>query len=166
MLTEPLLESILSKVVQEKKEDVTAFLEEYDLICRLTYQKAPVNEEPLAPVFFVPALLPISTDENTQLWSDSSSDKKFFVFFKKFLPEPFFHYLLSRARKNSKAEFSHSQPLVFRDAGKFWLNSKQPNRLKLLMDMKVIEVTFTSRLVEYPFVVHLFMIFSVTTGSM
>ncbi|XP_022794815.1 probable serine/threonine-protein kinase pats1 [Stylophora pistillata] len=158
MLTEPLLESILSKVVQENKEDVTAFLEEYDLICPLTYQKAPVNEEPLAPVFFVPALLPISTDENTQLWSDSSSDKKFFVFFKKFLPEPFFHCLLSRAHKNSKVEFFHSQPLVFRDAGKFWLNPKQPYRLKLLKDMKMVEVTFTSRLVEYPFVVHLFMI--------
>nr|XP_058942312.1 uncharacterized protein LOC131770612 [Pocillopora verrucosa] len=144
MLTEFLLKSVLSKVVQESKEDVTAFLEEYDLICPLAYQKAPIHKEHLAPAYFVPAMLPISTDENTQLWSDRSTDKKFFVFFKKFLPEPLFHCLLSRAHKNSKDDFWLSQPLVYRDAGKFWLNPKQPYRLRLLKAMKMIEVTFTS----------------------
>lgn len=151
MLTEFLLKSVLSKVVQESKEDVTAFLEEYDLICPLAYQKAPIHKEHLAPAYFVPAMLPISTDENTQLWSDRSTDKKFFVFFKKFLPEPLFHCLLSRAHKNSKDDFWLSQPLVYRDAGKFWLNPKQPYRLRLLKAMKMIEVTFT-RLVEFPFI--------------
>ena len=151
MLTEFLLKSVLSKVVQESKEDVTAFLEEYDLICPLAYQKAPIHREHLAPAYFVPAMLPISTDENTQLWSDRSTDKKFFVFFKKFLPEPLFHCLLSRAHKNSKDDFWLSQPLVYRDAGKFWLNPKQPYRLRLLKAMKMIEVTFT-RLVEFPFI--------------
>lgn len=144
MLTEFLLKSVLSKVVQESKEDVTAFLEEYDLICPLAYQKAPIHREHLAPAYFVPAMLPISTDENTQLWSDRATDKKFFVFFKKFLPEPLFHCLLSRAHKNSKDDFWLSQPLVYRDAGKFWLNPKQPYRLRLLKAMKMIEVTFTS----------------------
>lgn len=144
MLTEFLLKSVLSKVVQESKEDVTAFLEEYDLICPLAYQKAPIHREHLAPAYFVPAMLPISTDENTQLWSDRATDKKFFVFFKKFLPEPMFHCLLSRAHKNSKDDFWLSQPLVYRDAGKFWLNPKQPYRLRLLKAMKMIEVTFTS----------------------
>ena len=151
MLTEFLLKSVLSKVVQESKEDVTAFLEEYDLICPLAYQKAPIHRELLAPAYFVPAMLPISTDENTQLWSDRATDKKFFVFFKKFLPEPLFHCLLSRAHKNSKDDFWLSQPLVYRDAGKFWLNPKQPYRLRLLKAMKMIEVTFT-RLVEFPFI--------------
>lgn len=151
MLTEFLLKSVLSKVVQESKEDVTAFLEEYDLICPLAYQKAPIHREHLAPAYFVPAMLPISTDENTQLWSDRATDKKFFVFFKKFLPEPMFHCLLSRAHKNSKDDFWLSQPLVYRDAGKFWLNPKQPYRLRLLKAMKMIEVTFT-RLVEFPFI--------------
>lgn len=151
MLTEFLLKSVLSKVVQESKEDVTAFLEEYDLICPLAYQKAPIHREHLAPAYFVPAMLPISTDENTQLWSDRATDKKFFVFFKKFLPEPLFHCLLSRAHKNSKDDFWLSQPLVYRDAGKFWLNPKQPYRLRLLKAMKMIEVTFT-RLVEFPFI--------------
>ena len=148
-LLEFLLESVLSKV--ESKEDVTAFLEEYDLICLLTHKMAPLNGERLTPTYFVPALLPISTDENIQLWKDRSTDKKFFVFFKKFLPEPLFHCLLSRAHKNSKVQFPRSQPLVYRDAGRFWLDSRQPYRLKLLKDMKMIEVTFT-RLVGFQFI--------------
>ena len=148
-LLEFLLESVLSKV--ESKEDVTAFLEEYDLICLLTHKMAPLNGEHLTPTYFVPALLPISTDENIQLWKDRSTDKKFFVFFKKFLPEPLFHCLLSRAHKNSKVQFLRSQPLVYRDAGRFWLDSRQPYRLKLLKDMKMIEVTFT-RLVGFQFI--------------
>ena len=151
MLTEFLLKSVLSKVVQESKEDVTAFLEEYDLICPLAHQKAPSHGEHLAPAYFVPAMLPIPTDENSQLWSDRSTDKKFFVFFKKFLPEPLFHCLLSRAHKNSKDDYWLCQPLVYRDAGKFWLNPRQPYRLRLLKAMKMIEVTFT-RLVEFPFI--------------
>ena len=151
MLTEFLLKSVLSKVVQESKEDVTAFLEEYDLICPLAHQKAPTHGEHLAPAYFVPAMLPIPTDENSQLWSDRSTDKKFFVFFKKFLPEPLFHCLLSRAHKNSKDDYWLCQPLVYRDAGKFWLNPRQPYRLRLLKAMKMIEVTFT-RLVEFPFI--------------
>lgn len=126
MLTEFLPESVLSKVVQESREDVTAFLEEYDLICPLTYKRVLVNREHLAPTYFVPALLSVSTDANTQLWSDRSTEKKFFVFLKKFLPEPLFHCLLSRAQKNSKVEFWHSQPLVYRHTGMFWLNSRQP----------------------------------------
>ena len=162
MLTEFLLKSVLSKVVQESKEDVTAFLEEYDLICPLTYQRNPIHREHLAPTYFVPALLPNSTCEDTQLWSNRSTDKKFFVFFKKFLPEPLFHCLLSRAYKNSKGDFWHSQPLVYRDAGKFWLNTKQPYRLILLKDMKMIEVTFT-RFVEFPFILHSFLIFIVSS---
>ena len=148
-LLEFLLESVLSKV--ESKEDVTAFLEEYDLICLLTHKMAPLNGERLTPTYFVPALLPISTDENIQLWKGRSTDKKFFVFFKKFLPEPLFHRLLSRAHKNSKVDFWHSQPIVYRDAGRFWLDSRQPYRLKLLKDMKMIEVTFT-RLVGFQFI--------------
>ena len=148
-LLEFLLESVLSKV--ESKEDVTAFLEEYDLICLLTHKMAPLNGECLTPTYFVPALLPISTDENIQLWKDRSTDKKFFVFFKKFLPEPLFHCLLSRAHKNSKVQFPRSQPLVYRDAGRFWLDFRQPYRLKLLKDMKMIEVTFT-RLVGFQFI--------------
>ena len=148
-LLEFLLESVLSKV--ESKEDVTAFLEEYDLICLLTHKMAPLNGERLTPTYFVPALLPISTDENIQLWKGRSTDKKFFVFFKKFLPEPLFHCLLSRAHKNSKIQFPRSQPLVYRDAGRFWLDSRQPYRLKLLKDMKMIEVTFT-RLVGFQFI--------------
>ena len=148
-LLEFLLESVLLKV--ESKEDVTAFLEEYDLICLLTHKMAPLNGERLTPTYFVPALLPISTDENIQLWKDRSTDKKFFVFFKKFLPEPLFHCLLSRAHKNSKVQFPRSQPLVYRDAGRFWLDFRQPYKLKLLKDMKMIEVTFT-RLVGFQFI--------------
>ena len=153
MLTKFLLEFLLESVLlkMESKEDVTAFLEEYDLICLLTHKMAPLNGERLTPTYFVPALLPISTDENIQLWKDRSTDKKFFVFFKKFLPEPLFHCLLSRAHKNSKVQFPRSQPLVYRDAGRFWLDFRQPYRLKLLKDMKMIEVTFT-RLVGFQFI--------------
>ena len=149
-LLEFLLESVLSKV--ESKEDVTAFLEEYDLICLLTHKMAALNGERLTPTYFVPALLPISSDENIQLWKDRSTDKKFFVFFKKFLPEPLFHCLLSRAHKNSKIQFPRSQPLVYRDAGRFWLDSRQPYRLKLLKDMKMIEVTFIRLVAGFQFI--------------
>ena len=149
-LLEFLLESVLSKV--ESKEAVTALLEEYDLICLLTHKMAALNGERLTPTYFVPALLPISSDENIQLWKDRSTDKKFFVFFKKFLPEPLFHCLLSRAHKNSKIQFPRSQPLVYRDAGRFWLDSRQPYRLKLLKDMKMIEVTFIRLVAGFQFI--------------
>ena len=149
MLTKSLLGSILSNVVPENKEAITAFLEEYDLICSLAYKNVPINREDLRPTYFVPALLPFSTDERTLLWNDRPTDKKFFVFFKKFLPEPLFHYLLSRAHKNSKVMFWRSQPAVFRDAGKFWLSPRQPYRLKLMKDMKMVEVTFTTRSVYF-----------------
>ena len=163
-LLEFLLESVLSKV--ESKEDVTAFLEEHDLICPLTHKMAPINGERLAPTYFVPALLPICTDEKTLLWNDRSTDKKFFVFFKKFLPEPLFHCLLSRAHKNSKVQFWRSQPVVYRDAGRFWLDSRQPYRLKLLKDMKMIEVTFTRLVAWVPIHSPTFMIVIVSSKTM
>ena len=145
MLTKSLLKRILSKAVHENEEAMTAFLEEYDLICPLAYKNAQTNSsEQLLPTHFVPSLLPVSANECTQ-WDDETTDKKFYVFFKKFLPEPLFYCLLSRAHKNSKVEFPRSQPDVFRDVGKFWMSPWQPYRLKLMKDMKMIEVTLNCR---------------------
>ncbi|KAJ7350089.1 hypothetical protein OS493_038525 [Desmophyllum pertusum] len=103
------------------------------------------NGKELRPAHFVPSMLPthVSADESAPLWLDETTDKKFYVFFKKFLPEPLFHCLLSRAHRNSKVEFLRSQPVVFTDVGKFWMSPGQPYRLKLIKDTRMIEVTFS-----------------------
>ncbi len=145
MLTKSLLKGILSKAVHENEEAMAAFLEEYELICPLAYKNVQMyNSEELHPTHFVPSLLPICANE-CLLWDDKATDKKFYVFFKKFLPEPLFYCLLSRAHKNSKVEFPRCQPVVFRDVGKFWMSPRQPYRLKLMKDMRMIEVTLNCR---------------------
>ncbi|KAL9976200.1 hypothetical protein ACROYT_G013470 [Oculina patagonica] len=147
MLTQSLLESIFSKV-QKNEEAMTAFLEEYDLICPLLNKKVKIcslcDDEEYQPTHFVPSLLPMSTDCSIPAWHDSTADKKFYVLFTRFLPEPLFHRMLSRAHKNSKVEFPNGPAVVFRDVGKFWMSPWQPYRLKLMKEEGVIEVTFSS----------------------
>ena len=149
VLIKPLLQSIISNV-KENEEAMTAFLEDYDLICPLINKKVRVcnlheqNEE--QPTHFVPSLLPMSSDGGVPVWYDDDvTDKKFYVFFARFLPEPLFHRLLSRAHKNSKVEFVNGQTVLYRDAGKFWMSPWQPYRLKLMKEQKMIEVTFSFR---------------------
>ena len=148
MLTNSLLRNIISKV-QENKEAITAFLEEYDVICPLINTKVkmcnPHEENEEQPTHFVPSLLPMSSDGDVPVWHDGDTDKKFYIFFKRFLPEPMFHRLLSRAHKSSKVEFLNGQTVVFRDAGKFWMRSSLPYMLKLMRKEKMIEVTFRCR---------------------
>ena len=146
MLTKSLLESIISKV-QENKEPVTAFLEEYDLICPLLNKKVQIcslsDDEEHQPTHFVPSMLPMSADGCISAWHDNTTDKKCYVFFARFLPEPLFHRLLSRAHKNSKVEFPNGPAVVFRDVGKFWMSPWQPYKLKLMKEEGIIEVTFS-----------------------
>ena len=148
MLTKPLLVSIISNV-KENEEAMTAFLEKYDLICPLTHTKVKIvtlqDKERLQPTHFVPSLLPKSQDGCNLAWYDDKRDKKFLVFFERFLPEPLFHRLLSCAHKKSKVEFANGATVVFRDVGKFWMSSRQPYRLKLMKKEGVIEVTFSTR---------------------
>jgi len=148
MLTKSLLTRIIS-TVQENEEALTAFLEEYDLICPLSNKKVNIcslsDDEEHQPTHFVPSLLPMSADGYIPAWHDSTTDKKFYVFFKRFLPEPLFHRLLSRAHKNSKLEFPNGPVVMFKDVGKFWMSPRQPYRLKLMKEEAIIEVTFSSR---------------------
>ena len=147
LLTKSLLKNILSKV-KEHEEAMTAFLEEYDLICPLANRKVKmcrVQEDEEQPTHFVPSLLPMASERDTPVWYDDDTDKKCYVFFTKFLPEPLFHHLLSRAHKNSKVEFPNGHTVLFRDAGKFWLRAWQPYSLKLIKEEKMIEVTFSCR---------------------
>ena len=148
LLTKPLLISIISNV-KENEEAMSAFLEKYDLICPLTNTKVKIvtlrDKERLQPTHFVPSLLPKSQDVCNPAWYDDKRDKKFLVFFERFLPEPLFHRLLSRAHKKSKVEFANGATVVFRDVGKFWMSSRQPYRLKLMKKEGVIEVTFSTR---------------------
>ena len=148
LLTKPLLISIISNV-KENEEAMSAFLEKYDLICPLTNTKVKIvtlrDKERLQPTHFVPSLLPKSQDGCNLAWYDDKRDKKFLVFFERFLPEPLFHRLLSRAHKKSKVEFANGATVVFRDVGKFWMSSWQPYRLKLMKKEGVIEVTFSTR---------------------
>ena len=147
LLTKSLLKNILSKV-KEHEEAMTAFLEEYDLICPLANRKVKmcrVQEDEEQPTHFVPSLLPMASERDTPIWYDDDTDKKCYVFFTKFLPEPLFHHLLSRAHKLSRVEFPKGHTFLFRDAGKFWMSPQQPYSLKLIKEEKMIEVTFSYR---------------------
>ena len=148
VLTKSLLRSIISKV-QENEEAMTAFLEEYDLICSLRNKKVEVGnlrqQDERQPTHFVPSLLPMSADGEQPVWHDDDTDKKFYVFFNRFLPEPLFHRLLSRAHKNSKVEFPNGSTVLYRNAGKFWMSAWQPYRLELMKEEKMVEVTFSCR---------------------
>lgn len=148
MLTKSLLRSIISKV-KENEGAMTAFLEEYDLICPSINKKVemcnPHEENEEQPTHFVPSLLPMSSDGVKLVWDVDVTDKTFYVFFARFLPELLFHRLLSRAHKNSKVEFLNGQTVLYRDAGKFWMSPWQPYMLKLMKEKKMIEVTFSCR---------------------
>ncbi|XP_020612349.1 uncharacterized protein LOC110050719 isoform X2 [Orbicella faveolata] len=147
MLTESLLTRIIS-TVQENEEALTAFLEEYDLICPLSNKKVNIcslsDDEEHQPTHFVPSLLPMSADGYIPAWDVNTTDKKFYVFFTRFLPEPLFHRLLSRAHKSSKLKFPNGPVVMFKDVGKFWMSPRQPYRLKLMKEEAIIEVTFSS----------------------
>ena len=147
LLTKSLLENIISNV-KENVEAMTAFLEEYDLICPLANSRVNmfrVCEGKEQPTHFVPSLLPMASERDTPIWYDDDTDKKCYVFFTKFLPEPLFHHLLSRAHKLSRVEFPNGHTVIFRDAGRFWLTPWQPYRLKLMKEEKMIEVTSRCR---------------------
>ena len=148
MRSKPLLTRIIS-TVQENEDALTTFLEEYDLIRPLSNKKVKIrslcDDESHKPTHFVPSLLPMSADGCFLAWHDNTTDKKFYVFFKRFLPEPLFHRLLSRAHKNSKFEFPNGPVGMFKDVGKFWMSPWQPYRLKLMKEEAIIEVTFSSR---------------------
>ena len=143
MLTESLLKHILSRF-QENEEAMKGFLEEYDLICPLFFN-ATNQEEEAQVTHFVPSLLPVSSmaTVTTPVWFDGPYDKTFYVFFNRFLPQALFQHLLSRAHRNSKAEFAHGEPVIYQDVGRFWLWPNQPYRLLQLKDEDMIEVTFT-----------------------
>ena len=145
MLTESLYKNILS-TWQENGKALQSFLEEYDITCPLFYQLRNSREEAQV-THFVPSLLPMSADVNTPVWHDCPGDKKLYVFFHRFLPEPLFQHLLSRAHKNSKgkAEFPRGQPVICKDAGRFWLRPSQPYKLLQLKNEDMIEVTFHYR---------------------
>ena len=147
MLTDSLLRNILRRL-QENEEAMKGFLEEYDIICPLFY-KANNEKEEAEVTHFVPSLLPPSADGNTPVWYNDPTDKMLFVFFKRFLPDPLFHHLLSRAHRLSRKAFSKGQPVIYRDVGRFWFSPIQPYRLLLRKKENMIEVTFSCRLVEF-----------------
>ena len=147
LLTKSLLENIISNV-KENIEAMTAFLEEYDLICPLANSRVNmfrVCEGEEQPTHFVPSLLPMASERDTPIWYDDDTDRKCYVFFTKFLPQPLFHHLLSRAHKLTRVEFPNGHTVIFRDAGRFWLTSWQPYSIKLMKEEKMIEVTFRCR---------------------
>lgn len=157
MLTKSLLDNIVSRVPEDGNA-ITVFLEEYNIICPLFYN---VTKEESQVTHFVPQLLPMSTAK-TPVWVDSPNDKKFYIFFNRFLPEPLFHNLLSRAHKLSKVEFPKGQPIICRDTGRFWLRCNQPYRLLQLKEEDMIEVTFSYRLVVLYMYIVTSMLFSQT----
>ena len=141
MLTESLLKHILSRF-PENVRAIKGFLEQYDIICPLFFNATNQKEE-VHVTHFVLSLLPVSSMATPLVWFDGPYDKKFYVFFNRFLPQAVFQHLLSRAHRNSKAEFAHGQPVICQDVGRFWLWPNQPYRLLQLKDEDMIEVTFT-----------------------
>ena len=152
MLTNSLLRHILT-TIHENEEAMTGFLEEYGIICPLFYK---VNNDMTEAIVthFVPALLPVSVNGNASVWNDHPTDKRLYVFFERFLPEPLFHRLLSRAHQLSQANFPKGQPLISRHVGRFWLTSTQPYRLLHLKEENIIEVTFSHRFVQLKDISH------------
>ena len=150
MLTESLLIKILS-TWQENEEGIKKFLEEYDIISPLFNNVE--NKEEAEVTHFVPSLLPMSVNGNTPVWYDDPTDKRFFVFFKRFLPEAVFPHLLSRAHRLSMEEFPRGQPVIYRDVGRFWFRPTQSYRLMELKKENMIEVTFSCRLVFKVFII-------------
>lgn len=147
MLTESLLKNIITRETEtkESEEAMKSFLEEYDIICPLFHNKENTNEAGNV-THFVPSLLPMS-DVNTPVWQDSPTDKVFYVFFKRFLPEALFQHLLSRAHRSSKVEFPEGKPLICKDVGRFWWRPCTAYKLSQLKKEDMIKVTFTYRLV-------------------
>lgn len=145
MLTDTLLDNILSTVADDRKA-LKGFLEEYDIICPLLFNVT--NKEEAQVTHFVPSLLPMSETVKTPVWIEGPDDKKCYVAFHRFLPEPLFQHLLSQAHRLSKAEFPQGQPLICKDVGRFWVRPSQPYRLLQLKDEDMIEVTFTDRFVS------------------
>ena len=151
ILTKALLQSLLSKL-KEDEETIIAFLEHYGLICPLENNKAGVktrHDLDLQPTHFVPSLLPLSADGGRPVWHNSEGDKKLYVFFCNFLPEALFHQLLSRAHKNSGIEFPNGKTVLYRNAGKFWMNPWLSYQLILMKEEEMIEVTYNSRYYKY-----------------
>ena len=145
MLTDTLLDNILSTVAEDRKA-LKGFLEEYDIICPLLFNVT--NKEEAQVTHFVPSLLPMAGTVKTPVWIEGPDDKKCYVAFHRFLPEPLFQHLLSQAHRLSKAEFPQGQPLICKDVGRFWVRPSQPYRLLQLKDEDMIEVTFTDRFVS------------------
>ncbi|XP_068723172.1 uncharacterized protein [Montipora capricornis] len=146
ILTKALLQSIICKV-KEDEEAITAFLEQYDLICPLEYKATEMKRRHHCDVqatHFVPSLLPLSADGDKPVWHDHYRDKKFYVLFNKFLPDALFHRLLSRAQKNSNVEFPSGQTVLYRDAGKFWMNPYLSYKITLMEEEKMIEIAYNS----------------------
>ncbi|XP_068724953.1 uncharacterized protein [Montipora capricornis] len=146
ILTKALLQSIICKV-KEDEEAITAFLEQYDLICPLEYKATEMKRRHHCDVqatHFVPSLLPLSADGDKPVWHDHYRDKRFYMLFNKFLPEALFHRLLSRAQKNSNLEFPNGQTVLYRDAGKFWMNPYLSYKLTLMEEEKMIEIAYNS----------------------
>ncbi|XP_015766046.1 PREDICTED: uncharacterized protein LOC107344872 isoform X1 [Acropora digitifera] len=146
ILTKQLLQSLLS-TVEEEEEAVIAFLEHYGLICPMEYKEIAGSTKcdcDIQPTHFVPSLLPLSANGDTPVWHNNDGDKKFYVFFCNFLPEALFHQLLSRAQKNSTLEFPNGKTVLYRDAGKFWMNPWLSYQLTLIEEEEMIEVTYNS----------------------
>ncbi|KAK2553124.1 putative serine/threonine-protein kinase pats1 [Acropora cervicornis] len=141
ILTKQLLQSLLS-TVEKEEEAVIAFLEHYGLICPLEYKGIVVSPKcdcDIQPTHFVPSLLPLSANGDKPVWHNNDGDKKFYVFFINFLPEALFHQLLSRAQKNSTLEFPNGETVLYRDAGKFWMNPWLSYELTLIEEEEMIE---------------------------
>lgn len=147
MLTDSLLKNIISRETgsKESEEAMKSFLKEYDIICPLFHNRENINEAENV-THFVLSLLPMS-DVNTPVWHDSPTDKVFYVFFKRFLPEALFQHLLSRAHRSSKVEFPEGKPLICKDVGRFWWRPCTAYKVLQLKKEDMIEVTFTYRLV-------------------
>ena len=142
MLTKPLIKNFLSRW-QESEVAIRGFLEEYDIICPLFYNEE--NKKEANVTHFVPSLLPVWVKGNIPVWYNDPTDKKFFVFFKRFLPQQLFNHLLSRAHMLSMAAFPEGQPVIYRDVGRFWFTPTQPYRLLVFEEENMIEVTFSCR---------------------
>ena len=97
---------------------------------------------------FVPALLP-DNPAKTQCLPFSDSQKTFYIFFKRFLPETVFYCLMAHAFEHSLLFCPDNKPEVHKGWGLFWMAGRDncQNCYELLLQKVkgVIEVKFNNR---------------------
>ena len=146
-LTRKLLSHILSPF-SNRVEGMRSFLEDFNVISSVEHLHLlpaavhqPHDKEKIT--HFIPAMLP------EEAVPSYCSEKTFYIFFKRFLPEAAFYALMAHAYKCSTLYCPDNTPEIKQGYGLFWLSlgtgCQMCYELTLMKDDGIIKVTFNIR---------------------